>query len=339
MIIRKAAVAKFLDGLLKEYAVYIPRRREGYSEYTPLDPGSGYFWQGLNTQKPPKELLFPHGETLYSYRLRSDGVELRTHFDEEKRVLFGIRPCDAKGFCYLDRVFTRQDYQDVYYQTRRNNTVLIGLACLAPTTTCFCTSLGGGPFDTEGLDLLWVDLGERYAVRVLTPKGEALIKGRPEFVPAGEADWQAVRELEGGALGKMAPVLDLSGLKKRLDENYSDSVWDRVFEKCIGCAACTYLCPTCHCFDLSYEVEGSQGLCVRTWDSCAFPLFTLHASGHNPRPTGKERFRQRVMHKFRYFVENWGVMSCVGCGRCIIHCPVNLDIRDVLRQIIAGVSA
>lgn len=339
MIIEKAAVAKFLDDLQREYVVYVPQQKEGYSEYAQLDSGSRFFWEGLNTQKPPKEALFPQGETLYSYELGRDGPDPRAHFDEHKRILFGIRPCDAKSFCCLDRVFTEQEYRDTYYQKRRKNTALIGLACLTPARTCFCTSLGGGPFDIDGLDLLWVDLGERYAVRVITPKGEALIKNCLEFKPAGEADWEAVWKLEERTLGKMAPVLDLSKLKKRLDKNFSEPVWDRVCEKCIGCAACTYLCPTCHCFDLSYEMEGNRGVCIRTWDSCAFPLFTLSASGHNPRPAGKDRYRQRVMHKFRYFVENWGVVSCVGCGRCIIHCPVNLDIRDVLRQIITGVSA
>lgn len=339
MIIDKSTVAGFLDSLLAEYQVFAPTVADGVSGFRMLTAGGEPAWQGLNTQRPPKEVLFPQSETLYSYEVGAAGVRLREYYDEKRKVVFGIRPCDARSFRCLDRVFLEQQYQDAYYAKRRRNTLLIGMACSAPASTCFCTWVRGGPFARDGLDVLFVDLGDRYLVQAITSGGAALINSRaPFFRPASEADRQAAVEAEKTATARIQPVPDLSGVKPWLATGFNAPLWERVFEKCIGCAVCTYLCPTCHCFDLSDEAEGDQalrGVRIRTWDTCAFPLFTLRASGHNPRPTGKERFRQRVMHKFCYFVENWGETACVGCGRCIINCPVNLDIREVLREILA----
>jgi len=338
VIINKNDVAAFLDGLRAEYRVFAPAVTDGVGGYRILAAGGDLAWGGVNTSRPPKEILFPQSEKLYSYRLGADGVEIQPHYDVERNIIFGIRPCDAKSFKHLDNVFLGQEYRDVYYQKRRENTLLIGMACLEPAGTCFCTWLGGGPFATDGLDLLWVDLGDRYLVQVLTPQGKALIEGRPFFLPATEADRRAASAAEARAKDRMRPAPDLSQVKPWLAASFNASFWEHVCEKCIGCAVCSYLCPTCHCFDLSDEAAGSQALAgarVRTWDTCAFPLFTLQASGYNPRPTGKERFRQRIMHKFCYFAENWGEAACVGCGRCIINCPVNLDIREVLAQIAA----
>jgi formate hydrogenlyase subunit 6/NADH:ubiquinone oxidoreductase subunit I len=116
-----------------------------------------------------------------------------------------------------------------------------------------------------------------------------------------------------------------------MDKGFEDPIWNRLTESCIGCGACTYLCPTCHCFDIADEQHHYQGRRIRTWDSCQYPQFTRHASGHNPRPARKHRLRQRFMHKFSYTVEKSGDIYCVGCGRCVVHCPVNLDIREVIR--------
>ena len=127
--------------------------------------------------------------------------------------------------------------------------------------------------------------------------------------------------------------LNIAQIKKALDRDFDNPLWETIHEKCLGCGVCTFLCPTCHCFDILDEGDSTQGERIRIWDSCMFPLFTLHASGANPRPGGKERMRQRVMHKFSYFLDNHEQPSCTGCGRCIRFCPVNLDIREVLGAI------
>jgi len=118
--------------------------------------------------------------------------------------------------------------------------------------------------------------------------------------------------------------------KKDLLALYNASFWPQIAEACINCGACTFLCPTCYCFDIQDEVAGTKGVRLRYWDSCMFPLFTLHASGHNPRGQKMQRVRNRFMHKFKYFPDRFGPVSCVGCGRCVKDCPVNIDIREVI---------
>jgi ferredoxin len=139
-----------------------------------------------------------------------------------------------------------------------------------------------------------------------------------------------LKEIEDKASQKVDRSIQMDGIEKRLDLMVESSFWDRVHEKCIGCGVCTFLCPTCHCFDITDEAVNQKGQRVRNWDSCLFPIYSLETSGHNPRPTGRERTRQRLMHKFNYFPKNFGRVACVGCGRCIIYCPVQFDIREVL---------
>jgi len=128
--------------------------------------------------------------------------------------------------------------------------------------------------------------------------------------------------------------IDTQAVASRLEEADVLEFWDAISEKCVGCSICTYLCPTCHCFDITDEIIEDKAVRLRTWDSCAFPLFTLEASGFNPRPSQRERFRNRILHKFAYIPENHGQIGCVGCGRCVDACPVNLDIRQVLMDIV-----
>jgi ferredoxin len=283
----------------------------------------------LNSKQPPKGIFFPCSETLFTFE---EGEVTSVPLPEGQRVVFGIRPCDARSFVMLDEVFNAPDSQDPYYVARRQNIALIGLGCNEPARSCFCTSLGGGPFSTEGLDLLFSDLGDRFLVESLTERGEALVADSPHFREATEADLKQKADIEARAEGLMSGP-DMDGVKGKLDVVYDDAFWDEVHQKCLGCGVCTYMCPTCHCFDIVDEVAGGEGRRVRNWDTCQFALFTLHTSGHNPRPGGKERMRQRIMHKFRYFVDNFGRVACVGCGRCVRECPVNLDIRAVLEAV------
>jgi sulfhydrogenase subunit beta (sulfur reductase) len=132
---------------------------------------------------------------------------------------------------------------------------------------------------------------------------------------------------------------DFSGVKEKLDASFDSPLWLAVTRRCLGCGACTYLCPTCHCFDITDESRGERGARVRTWDTCQASLFTRHASGHNPRPDRRARMRQRLMHKYSYTVETAGAVFCSGCGRCVRACPVNLDIREMLTAIRTGGQA
>ena len=190
------------------------------------------------------------------------------------------------------------------------------------------------------------DLGEKLLVKIVTKKGEKLLeKVRGDITEAGQTDINIKESIMKSAKEKIITQINTANLKEKLAQSFNADFWGTLHRKCLGCAVCTYLCPTCHCFDITDETEKdmgkpneiqeviSRGRRMRCWDSCQFPLFTLHASGHNPRPTYKERMRQRIMHKFNYCPENYEDIFCVGCGRCIVNCPVNLDIREVIREI------
>jgi ferredoxin len=328
-IIDKSAVADFVNELLLTHRVVAPVERDGILGFEPLDSAEGAVLDFYNTRLAPKEVFFPRSETLFTYQ---EGKAIPISLPKEQWVVLGIRPCDARSAVLLDKVFDTPDDQDPYYANRRRHTVLVGLACNKPLSTCFCTSVGGGPFSDEGLDLLWTDLGDRYLVETLTERGATLVASSAHLRQATQEDAQQKAEIATRAEQAVSGP-QTQGVKEKLDVMYDDPFWDQVHLKCLGCAACTYLCPTCHCFDIVDEGNSAQGRRVRNWDTCQFALFTHHTSGHNPRPSGKQRMRQRIMHKFNYFVANLGEIACVGCGRCVRECPVNLDIRAVIEAI------
>lgn len=330
MIVSKKDIPSFLDKLMADYQVIAPVNKGEFTMFQPITSGADAVLDAGNTKLPAKELFFPQSEKLFSYTVTEEGAKLEAPMDDKKKVLFGVRPCDARSVKLLDNVFNNDKYTDPYYMTRRENTVMVGIGCNNPASTCFCTSVNSGPFDTSGLDLLLVDTGDAYVVEAVTGKGKALAE-KAGLAAASDADKAAAAKAKEEA--EVICQVSTEGLKAKLDVNFYDPIWDKIHEKCLGCGACTYLCPTCHCFDIVDEAVDCNGCRVRNWDSCAFPLFTLHGSGHNPRTSNKERYRNRIMHKFKYFVDNFNEIACVGCGRCIKNCPVNMDIRVVLEDI------
>jgi len=331
--IGKTELISFLADLGSKYDVFAPVKKDGAICFEPLSSPEDVVFCYSNSLKTPKEFFFPQAEVLFTFQ----GAERQTDkpaANTKPQVLFGLRPCDSKAMLLLDSVFDQEDYQDPYYIEKRKNMILVGLACTNPQSTCFCTSVGGGPFDKEGLDILVTELDDnRCYVEILTEKGKQLIAEDKSFKAADKSVIQQVESLKKKAEAKIPTKVVLDGLKEKLDVMFDSPLWDKIHEKCLGCAVCTYLCPTCHCFGLLDEKVSSEGKRIRSWDSCMFPAFTLEASGHNPRVSNRERMRQRIMHKFSYFVENFGQTACVGCGRCLINCPVNMDIREIIETI------
>jgi sulfhydrogenase subunit beta (sulfur reductase) len=334
-ILKKNRFRELLEGLLRERVVYAPVRKGGVVSVEKIHVPDEVVLDYRNTKESPKSALFPQRETLFRYRSEKGKVEVDVPESEERgQVLFGVRPCDARGLLLLDKVFCG-GCSDPYFADKRAITLVVSLGCEAPNPTCFCLSTGGGPCSPEGSDVLFIDLGDRYAVEAATEKGAAFLEDRAFDEGDGEAAALA-RQIKERAEASMKDVAGAKPLEANAGLFFNDALWNDLAESCLGCGICTYLCPTCHCFDLCDEGAGATGERIRIWDSCQFPLFTQQASGFNPRATGKERFRQRIMHKFSYLPESQGMMGCVGCGRCVTECPVNLDIREVMTILSGG---
>lgn len=321
-IISKQGLRDWLAGLMSEQTLLAPKRVDGVYLFRPVTVVDEIAFDYDQSAVPPKEWFFPRADTLFTI-IREDGdVVLRPPDSPGKRVLFGIRPCDAQAMTVLDRLFLAPP-ADKLFEERRRNTVLVGLACAKQQSAeCFCTSIGGGPQEAANVDILLAENGDGYSVQVVTERGEALLAG--------------VQMEEGGAMPP-APTISnevpTAGMAERIRQGFNASYWQRMADRCIGCKICTYLCPTCHCFDIrDCQGEGCTER-VRCWDGCQSPQFTRLAGGHNPRATKAARLRQFYAHKYLYFPERFGVVQCVGCGRCAHYCPVNIDIRETLHDL------
>ena len=318
-----------IDALLAEGKRVVGPCREGdVTLYAPLASGTDLA-AGELPRRSAKETVFPLCETILTYERTKDGTKL-TDIDPARfpqTVLVGARPCDAAAAPVLDAVFT-WDYDDPFYLERRRRTTVIGFACTDADAACFCTAVGLGPDSTKGSDLFLAPLeGGGYRCEAPSDKGEALLAAHAGlFAEANRAE----------PVPLAAPAVDgfeLPRIKAWLEAHFEDPQWAEIAARCAGCGACAFLCPVCHCFDIVDEGGENQGTRRKSWDACGFGKFTHHASGHNPRDGQPQRFRNRVMHKFKYYDDKFGQTLCTGCGRCIRYCPVGIDLVEVLESI------
>ncbi len=331
--IAKEHINAFLARLLEDYIVYAPAEEANYVTFRQITAPEEVVWDCLVTRKPPKDVVFPQTETLFTYTKDADVLRLQSmEAVEKERILWGVRPCDAQAMLIQDAVFDTPEDRDVYYTNKREKTWLIGIGCNQPLSTCFCTSVGGGPFKKDGMDLFLTDIGEAYLAEALTAKGKRLLHGRG-FRRATKADLKASDAAEQTALQRLPAPMSMDIIKQHLDGMMDSPFWDEIQATCLGCGICTLLCPVCYCFDIVDEGTTTCGQRVRNWDTCQYSIYTLEASGHNPRPGGRQRVRQRLMHKFNYHLVNQNLVGCVGCGRCVQLCPVNIDLRQLLAEI------
>ncbi|MHB0912075.1 MAG: 4Fe-4S dicluster domain-containing protein [Armatimonadota bacterium] len=326
-IISKQDLNTWLADLAKRMEVLAPVSEDGVTRFAPF---AGEM-ELSSKAKSLRECFTPETETLFSYELSGGKAEVRApEVEERERLIFGARACDAAALKYVDAVYSMVEPRDEPYFARREKTALFGLFCDSPAWNCFCTEVGDFLANPIEMDAYFTDIGEKYLVQTFTEKGEALTDA-PQFAPATEADEAAAKAVREATLAKLPARAEHE--KACLNYDWDHSIWAELAEKCLGCGACAYLCPTCHCFDIQECPQGKKGSRFRCWDTCQFEKFTLMGHGHNPRPSKKERTRQRISHKFTYSQERYGMLGCVGCGRCVAACPVNIDIRQVVKEL------
>ena len=337
----KSALKDMVAGLAERARVLAPAR-EGcvvvFKEYSGGEPVLA------RSSVAPKEALLPACESLFTFRFLREENSLKLDDAQEAKatVIFACRPCDAKGIVVMDRPYLHGPHRDPYYAERRERLLVISLTCNAPCATCFCDWLGGGPADPEGSDILMTELEDGFLLEAVSEEGEkTLNNGALALLADGAAHMDAAAALRRASLEMRPPAPDLGGAREALVARFGDTeFWRDMTEHCLSCGACTYMCPTCYCFNISDEADGEAGRRLRTRDSCMSPLFTGEASGHNPRADKALRMRNLVMHKFSYYPTVWnGAFSCSGCGRCITNCPVHLDIRHIVLSALADGQA
>ncbi len=324
MILKKDKLTGLLGKLAAESTVYVPSMRDEVSCFAPYQEGESVEFGGAKTDISPKETLFPQTETLYTYYTLGEDLTIEETVNQTNQILFGVRSCDSYGIERLDEVFLTRTFVDTPYYERRKNTLIVALGCTAPERNCFCTSFGIDPHAASGADIQLLDVGDAYTVEALTEKGQKALGAWDEFCEDVDA--------EAPAAIKCSLTIDTSDIKGSLEKMFDDPYWESLSMKCIGCGTCAFVCPTCHCFDISQSNQGNKGFRFRAWDSCTFPDYTLMAGNHNPRPNKKNRLRNRFMHKLSFFEDRYGSSMCCGCGRCIEMCPVGIDISRVIED-------
>ena len=312
-------------------------------------------WTYVNTVLPPKRFFLPQTEELFHYIKKGQTYEITPTYNDRVRMIYGIRPCDVNALIFLDRFFGGgsigreapyrgvNSFQDNYYAIRRANTFIIAFGCHQPGEHCFCICCDGGPFLKEGFDLQLTQMGEdEYIVEVGSARGLKIVYGHEDlFRLATERESKKLIQIMDEAILKFKNTRAyLSKAIKNITLNQvPDELWENLGDRCQDCGGCSYVCPTCCCYNVvDVPVKANEGLRVRTWDSCAFAGFTKMAGGDNPRSEKKDRLKRRFFHKLSYqYIRKNGTHGCVGCGRCVTTCFANISMPAIVEKIRIGV--
>jgi len=333
--ISKQNLRALYEKISQAYPLYLPVKKAGQVNYGLWEDGADVSVETLKTVKSPKDLFFPQSENMMKFKKDGNNLEVvDMRGEKDAFVLFGVRACDYKAIEVLDKVFLA-DPVDTFYQARREAGVIVTMACSKPEESCFCGAFGIDATAPQGDVTTWMD-GENLYWQANTAKGEELTaKVADLFADGGEKEVAAQQAQVKVVLDSLPFAnLDLSRFKpENLNELFNDEAWQSMSESCLGCGTCTFVCPTCQCFDIR-DFKTNEGVVrYRCWDSCMYSDFTLMAHG-NSRTTQMQRFRQRFMHKLVYYPsQNGGMYSCVGCGRCVNKCPQRLNIVKVIKTL------
>ena len=322
------------SAISKTHSLYLPVDTKTGAKFEPWENGKTLSG-ALNTVRSAKDFFFPQTENLMDFKMEGKTIEvIDTRSECEDFVLFGVRACDVKSFEVLDRVFLA-DPADTYYQNRREHGVIFALACTRPQETCFCKTFGIDAADPEGDVVCWKTDDTLY-LEAKTEKGKTVLDALSDVTEESDAAAVTAQQEETKKRLERLPLSSLSAEKfgsGKTAEFFNAPEWSALSESCLGCGTCTFVCPTCQCYDIKDFNTGHGVTRFRCWDSCMYSDFTKMSAGQ-PRLTQLERFRQRFMHKLVYYpTNNDGLFSCVGCGRCLSKCPIQMNIVKVMKTL------
>ncbi len=324
--VNKEEFKKFFNKIKKEYNIAAPvlmeKGKKELIEYGYVDDFNDIIWDH-QPDSSPKNIIFPQNNLL------GNDFEGHPAYDEKQSTLvLGVRSCDLEAVKVLDQVFIEDDmYVDESYKKRREKTIMVGISCPERQGSCFCDSLGLDPVESDYAPIYLFKEGDDFWIKVKDIDYEDIFSDLPKGEPA---ELEKLIEKRRDKFAKSSFELDIP-IPLPEKEMFEADIWEEMAEKCLGCGVCTYYCPTCYCFNFFWEGEDEESTKYKSWDSCMFASYSVHASGHNPRDGKDKRYRNRIMHKFSYHPLNYEGLGCVGCGRCIDRCPVNLDIREALK--------
>jgi len=329
---------KFFSAVNGEMALYLPIESDGLVQFNPFTPGADVRLDKLNTVRSPKDFFFPHTEDIAAFKTRKKEVMIEDiQSPAEPFALFGVRACDAYSLELLDLIFL-SDPADTFYESRRKSGIIITAACFEPEESCFCGTFNIDATSPGGDIATWL-VGDTLYLKCMTKRGNELIEkvngllsstGREDEVVISKHESKAKEIFSKLPFAGINPDIFTPGVMMK---RFNATQWAKLHSACIGCGTCTFICPTCHCYDIQDFNTGCKIIRSRCWDSCMYSDFTLMAHG-NPRPSRLERFRQRFMHKLIYFPENHnGAYACTGCGRCVKKCPISMNIVKVINAL------
>ncbi|MBQ7792857.1 MAG: 4Fe-4S dicluster domain-containing protein [Clostridia bacterium] len=313
--------------------LYLPVRVADQVNFQAYTEDADVSLETLKTVKSPKDAFFPQSETLYTCKKEENKISITPKELQEKEfVVFGIKACDVKGIEVLDRVFLSEPV-DTFYKARREHGILVAMACNEPEESCFCKVFGVDCADPKADVATWL-VNDVLYWNPLTDKGTALTESVKELLSDSDDAKVAEKQAEIRNIVEKLPYMNISleGWNgDALTEKFESPLWEELYHPCLACGTCTFVCPTCQCYDIKDYNTGNGVQRYRCWDSCMYSDFTMMAHGNN-RNSQMQRFRQRFMHKLVYFpANNDGMYSCVGCGRCVEKCPSALNIVKVVK--------